>query len=112
MTLLTTHTHVIGGSRKGKSKYLELDIQKKIDEGLGFALLDWHGTLYRDVLNYLACVQPQREIILLNPSQPDYVTGFNPFMNRGLDISVQVNRRIDATIKPWGIPDTNQMPTF
>jgi hypothetical protein len=113
----STHMHVIGGSGTGKSKFLEWIIRKDIREGHGFCLVDWHGTLYADVLRYCAHLEVGlhndfRKVILLNPSQPDFVTGFNPFMNQGADISVQVRRRIDATIRPWGITDTNQMPTF
>lgn len=112
-----THTHVIGGSGKGKSKFLEWLIRRDIREGNGLCLIDWHGTLYKDVLRYCAELEiglnkDFRSLVLLNPSQPDYVTGFNPFMNQGADIATQVSRRIDATIRPWGITDTNLMPTF
>jgi hypothetical protein len=113
----STHMHVIGGSGTGKSKFLEWMIRRDVREGNGLCLIDWHGTLYRDVLRYCAHLDiglysDFRRLILINPSQPDYITGFNPFMNRGVDVSVQVRRRIDATIRPWGITDTNQMPTF
>jgi hypothetical protein len=113
----STHTHVIGGSGKGKSKFLEWMIRRDIREGHGLCLIDWHGTLYNDVLRYCSQLdvglhRDFRSLILLNPSQPDFVTGFNPFMNQGADVSTQVSRRIDATIRPWGITDTNMMPTF
>ncbi len=113
----STHMHVIGGSGKGKSKLLDWMIRKDIREGNGLCLIDWHGTLYQDLLRYcthmdIGLHNDFREIILLNPSKSDFVTGFNPFMNQGADVSTQVGRRIDATIKPWGITDTNQLPTF
>jgi hypothetical protein len=113
----STHLHVIGGSGTGKSKFLEWLIRKDIREGHGFCLIDWHGTLYQDVVNYCARLDVGlnndfRSLILLNPSQPDFVTGFNPFMNQGEDIATQVANRIAATIRPWGITDTNEMPTF
>jgi hypothetical protein len=113
----STHMHVIGGSGTGKSKFLEWLIRKDVREGHGFCLVDWHGTLYDSVLRYCAeldvgLFDDFRRLILINPSQPDYVTGFNPFMNRGVDVSVQVRNRIDATIRPWGMTDTNTMPTF
>lgn len=112
-----THMHVIGGSGKGKSKFLEWLIRKDIREGHGLCLIDWHGTLYNSVLEYCAQLDVGldsdfRKLILLNPSQPEFITGFNPFMNQGADVSVQVRNRVDATIRPWGVSDTNAMPTF
>lgn len=113
----STHMHVIGGSGTGKSKFLEWLMRQDIRAGQGFCLIDWHGTLYKDVLRYCAQLRvgvgdDYRKLLLINPSQPDYVIGFNPFMNQGQDIATQVSRRIDATIRPWGITDTNLMPTF
>src|SRR5882672_6618175 len=80
----TSHMHVIGGTRTGKSKFLEWMIQKDIDEGHGLCLIDWHGTLYHDVLEYCAQLRVGvgndfRRLIVLDPSKPDFVTGFNPF---------------------------------
>jgi hypothetical protein len=112
----STHMHVIGGSGTGKSKFLEWLIRRDIRARHGVCLLDWHGTLYRDVVRYCAYMGiglgDSRSVILLNPSEPTHVTGFNPFMNRGADVSAQVSRRIDATVRPWGVTDTNEMPTF
>lgn len=113
----STHMHVIGGSGTGKSKFLEWLMRQDIRAGQGFCLIDWHGTLYQDVLRYCSQLRigiddDYRNLLLINPSQPDYVIGFNPFMNQGQDVATQVSRRIDATIRPWGITDTNQMPTF
>src|SRR5258708_36239500 len=50
--------------------------------------------------------------MLLNPGQADFITGFNPFAASGGDVSVQVSRRVDATIRPWGVTNTDQTPTF
>src|SRR5437879_3666655 len=113
----TSHMHVIGGTRTGKSKFLEWMMRKDIREGHGFCLIDWHGSLYHDMLRYcshldVGLYRDFRSIILLDPSRPDFVTGFNPFMNPGEDISTQVNRHIDATVRPWGGSDTDEMPTF
>jgi hypothetical protein len=113
----SSHMHVIGGTRTGKSKFLEWMMHKDLREGHGFCLIDWHGTLYRDLLYYCALLDVGllddfRKVILLNPCQPDFITGFNPFANPGEDISTQVNRWIDATVRPWGGSDTDEMPTF
>ena len=112
----STHMHVIGGSGTGKSKFLESLIRGDIRNNNGLCLIDWHGTLYQSILRFCANLdiglEDCRNVILIDPCKSDFITGFNPFMNQGADISVQVNNRIAATIKPWGITDTNQMPTF
>jgi hypothetical protein len=107
-----TNMHVIGSPGLGKSKFLELLMREAIKAGRGFCFIDWHGKTYRDVLGYLAYVQPDREIVLLNPSEPEYVKGFNPFMDPGDDVSTTVARRIDAVIKSWGAANTDQTPTL
>jgi len=113
----STHMHVIGGSGTGKSKFLEWMIRRDIRAGRGLCLIDWHGTLHNDIVRYCAFQDAglegdSRGVVLLNPSQPDFVTGFNPFASSGGDISVQVSRRVDATIRPWGVTNTDQTPTF
>ena len=108
-----THMHVMGSSGSGKSKFLEWLIRKDLERHQGFALLDPHGTLYHDVLQYCAHHVLDRDLILLDLSQPRSVIGFNPFQRSGVgDISVQVDRRISATMHAWDIPNTDQTPTL
>ena len=116
-----THSHVVGGSNTGKSKFLESLIRQDLREGQGFCLIDWHGTLFDGVLRY--CAKNQiglqhygfsdfRNVILLDPSAPDFITGFNPFHKREGSVSAQVSNLISATVKPWGVRDTNDTPTL
>lgn len=114
-----THTHIIGSSGTGKSKFLEWLIRQDLDAGHGLCVVDWHGTLYHDVLRYcafqdLGVFGDPRRIILLNPSEPDHIVGFNPFASPSdpADVSTLVTRRINATIRPWGVTDTTETPTF
>lgn len=107
-----SHTHVIGGTRKGKSKLLEWMIREDILSRRGLCLLDWHGTLYKDVVSWLAEFRPGVQVTLIDPSKPEYVTGFNPFTRTSGDVSTQVARRISATLKPWGVKNSDEMPTF
>src|SRR5688572_27325558 len=74
----TTHMHVIGGSGTGKSKFLEWMIRSDLRDGRGLCLIDWHGTLYNDVLRSCAYHDVGangdfRSVVLLNPSQPDFI---------------------------------------
>jgi hypothetical protein len=108
-----THMHVIGSSDSGKSKFLEWMMRGDLENGQGFTLLDPHGTLYHDVLDYAAHHVLDREIILLDLSHPDSVIGFNPFQRSGTgDVSVQVDNRITATMHAWNIPNTDFTPTL
>jgi hypothetical protein len=108
-----THMHVIGSSDSGKSKFLEWMMRGDLQNRQGFALLDPHGTLYQDVVNFAAHHVLDREIILLDLSQPDSVIGFNPFQRSGEgDVSVQVDNRITATMHAWNIPNTDFTPTL
>jgi hypothetical protein len=79
----------------------------------GFCLIDPHGTLYQAVSDYCAHKVLDREIILLNLSEPGSVIGFNPFRRAEHgDISVQVDRRIAATMRAWNVENTDETPTL
>ena len=98
------HMHVIGASDSGKSKFLESMMREDLKNRQGFALLDPHGTLYDEIVTYCARHLPDRDIILLNLSNPENIVGFNPFQ-RTLDgdISVQVDARVRATMHAWNV---------
>ena len=108
-----THMHVIGSSGSGKSKFLESLIRQDLRNGQGFCLIDPHGTLYRDVLDYCAHHVLKRDIVLLNLSEPSHVVAFNPFRRAAdADVSVQVDRRIIATMHAWGVENSDLTPTL
>jgi len=108
-----THMHVIGSSGSGKSKFLEQIMRGDLDNRQGFCLIDPHGSLYEDMLNYCSHKVLNREIILLNLSEPEQVIGFNPFKRApNGDISVQVDGMIRAITRAWGMPNTDQTPTL
>src|SRR5690242_21674739 len=86
-----THMHVIGGSGTGKSKFLEWLIRQDMKNRQGLCVIDWHGTLCKGVLEWchqhdVGIFDDDRSIILLDPSHPEFVSGFNPFSNDGSDI--------------------------
>lgn len=51
---LTEHMAIFGGTRKGKSKLLELLLRQLIEGGRGFCLIDPHGDLAEDLAAYIA----------------------------------------------------------
>jgi hypothetical protein len=108
-----THMHVIGSSGSGKSKFLEWMMRGDLRNRQGFCLIDPHGALYHDVANYCAHHVLGRDIVLLDLSSPGQIVGFNPFERAPEgDVSVQVDRRISATMHAWNVKDTDQTPTL
>jgi type IV secretory pathway TraG/TraD family ATPase VirD4 len=108
-----THMHVIGSSGSGKSKFLEWMMRGDLTNRQGFCLIDPHGTLYQAVADYCAHRVLDREVILLNLSEPGSIIGFNPFLRaQEGDISVQVDRRIAATMRAWNAENTDETPTL
>lgn len=107
------HMHVIGSSGSGKSKFLEWMIRGDLKNRQGFCLVDPHGELYDAAVAYCARYVLDRDIILLNLSDPSTVVGFNPFRKQsGGDISVAVDRRITATLHAWGVENADETPTL
>src|SRR5438552_3241331 len=107
------HMHVIGSSGSGKSRFLEWMIRGDLKNRQPFCLIDPHGELYDATVAYCARHVLDRELILLNLSEPASVIGFNPFRKTpDGDISVQVDRRITATMHAWGVENTDETPTL
>jgi len=107
------HMHVLGSSGSGKSRFLEWMIRGDLKSRQGFCLVDPHGELYDAVVAYAARHVLDRDIILLNLSEPDTVVNFNPFRkSEGADISVHVESRVTATMHAWGVENADDTPTL
>lgn len=109
------HTHVIGATGTGKSKFLELLMRQDMRERrTGFCLLDPHGSLYHDVVLY-ACqkhgYQADR-FILFNPAeQGEHVVGFNPIPDNAVEnIDYILDMLISGCLKAWGQDNTDRTP--
>jgi hypothetical protein len=88
-------------------------MRQDLERHQGFALLDPHGTLYHDVVAYCAHHVLDREIILLDLSEPNSIVGFNPFQRAPAgDVSVQVDRRLIATMHAWNVENVDSTPTL
>jgi hypothetical protein len=107
------HHHIIGSSGGGKSKFLESLMRGDLLSGQGFCLIDPHGTLYSDVLKFCAYRVLNREIILLNLSEPRHIVGFNFFTKEKTGkTNVQVDNLINATLHAWGAKNSDNTPTL
>jgi hypothetical protein len=108
-----THAHVVGSSGSGKSKFLESLMRGDLKNHQGFCLIDPHGTLYDEMAAYCAHHVLDREILFLDLSRPEQIVGFNPFQRSpDGDVSVQVDRRIAATMHAWNVENTDETPTL
>ena len=107
-----THLHVMGGSRMGKSYFLEHMIRQDIINGSGVCVIDPHGEMYDNLVSWLALsgAARHRQVHLINPSDDEYSVGFNPFCAGDVDPSVRVDMMVDACTKVWGGGDVSQTP--
>lgn len=71
------HTHIIGGTGKGKSKLLETMMRHDLKNKNGFILIDPHGDLYKSVLDFATRNRYQDRIILIDPNDTDWSVGLN-----------------------------------
>jgi hypothetical protein len=110
------HAHVIGSSGSGKSKFLEWMMRQDLRGSQGFCLIDPHGTLYHDILSYCGHKVLERDIVLLDLSNPANITGFNPFKKAPEGIQtdsteIQVTgRRGDNNTCPGNSPEQFRFP--
>lgn len=109
----STHMQVIGSTGTGKSKFLEWMIRNDILNGNGLCLIDPHGYLYDDLVNWLTSYPEffnHKKIVLFNPANDDYFLGFNPFIHHSLDISHQVDTMVNSCAKAWGAENMDSTP--
>lgn len=107
-----THMQVLGGSRMGKSYFLEHMIRQDIINGSGVCVIDPHGEMYDNLIAWLAVsgAGRHRQVHLINPSEDDWSVGFNPFCAGEVDPSVRVDMMVDACAKVWGKRDMSDTP--
>jgi hypothetical protein len=79
------HIYILGATGFGKTKLIEALIRQDILNRNGFALIDPHGDLTRNVLLFLAENSGEEELdeltdrlILVEPFNREWVPGFNP----------------------------------
>jgi hypothetical protein len=108
-----THCHVCGTAGSGKSKFCESCLRAHSGARTGFTLFDWHGTLYRDMIRYLAYIRPKRKIYLLNFSEPTDIIPYNPFaLPEGWDLSAHISQISQTIAKIWGVRNFDETPTL
>ena len=104
--------HVVGVSGTGKSYFLEHMIRQDIENGAGVCVIDPHGELYQNLVNWLSEqeIERFRTIHLINPSDTNWSLAFNPLAAGDSDPTVRVGAMVNACIKVWGNEGLEKTP--
>jgi hypothetical protein len=111
------HLYICGGTGTGKSKFLESlirqDIRNWSKSKCGMLVLDPHGSLYDNLINWLAWTELERPIIPIDLRQDDWVVSYNVLRTRQIpDPAVLVDNLTDALAYVWGQGGTDSTPLF
>lgn len=74
------HMYIIGKSGTGKSKLQELMIRQDIAYGQGVCVIDPHGELIEDILNFIPKERIE-DVCIIDPGDVEYPSSFNPLAN-------------------------------
>ncbi len=83
------HLYAVGKSGSGKSKLLELLIKEDIEAGKGVGVLDPHGDLVDNIMEFI----PEhriKDVIYFDPSDLEFPISFNPMENVAESQKMQV----------------------
>lgn len=112
------HLYVCGGTGTGKSKFLENIIRQDIKQWhksrCGMLILDPHGSLYDNLIEWLAWNEKVHDvpIVPIDLRQDDWIVSYNLLRQREADPAVLVDNITDAMAYVWGQGGTNQTPLF
>ncbi len=106
----STHMHILGSTGEGKSKFMEEMIREDILKDRGLCLIDPHGRLYDDVVKFCSQRNLTEKVLLFDPSEDEYVIGFNPVKREARDIGFQISGIVQAVLKAWNQEDTDETP--
>ena len=112
------HTHIIGAPGQGKSKFMEHLIRADIMAGHGLCVIDPHGSLYANLVSWLAAVRllDSPKMLLFEPDESKPVTfGFNPLNFTGLrpgEVADAIDRTMRAFGAVWREEESTGKPTI
>jgi hypothetical protein len=109
---MNSHMHILGTTGAGKSKEMEDMMRYHISNGDGICLLDPHGDVYKNMLDYVTLKQMGRKVILIDPNDEDWAVGINyleydPKLRSSTSHASEVMKGI---AKVFGGEDTDIMP--
>jgi hypothetical protein len=74
------HMYIVGKSGVGKSKLLELMVRQDIAYGQGLCVIDPHGELIDDILNFMPKERIE-DVCIIDPGDVEFPSSFNPLAN-------------------------------
>ncbi|OGF77035.1 hypothetical protein A3E62_00300 [Candidatus Giovannonibacteria bacterium RIFCSPHIGHO2_12_FULL_44_29] len=74
------HMYIIGKSGVGKSKLLELLIRQDVAYWHGLCLIDPHGDVIEEILNFVP-EERIKDVVVIDPSDTKFPVSFNPLDN-------------------------------
>lgn len=83
------HMYMAGKSGVGKTKLLELLIRQDIAQGHGVCLVDPHGDLIEDILDFIPEDRID-DVVLIDPADLNWPISFNPLQNIDPELKYQV----------------------
>jgi Type IV secretion-system coupling protein DNA-binding domain len=109
-TASTRGLYILGPTGTGKTSLIKNLIRDDLASGQGLAVIETNGDLVRDLLDL---IPPERtkDVVLLDPTDPDYAVGFNPF-NGSHDPSLvadQLGELFQRLWKEYWGPRTGQL---
>lgn len=99
------HMFIVGKSGSGKSKLIEHMVRQDLvfdDRKPGVLLLDPHGDLVNDIVDFLAYTNPNRRVHIFNPSDEKYVSAYNPLRTGTADPDVLAKEMASACAHVYG----------
>jgi hypothetical protein len=115
-----THLHICGGTGVGKSKLLEFLVRQDIkawpESHAGLLLLDPHGSVYQNLINWMAensDAALTRPVVLIDLTKDDSVVAYNLLRPRDqASRSVVIDALVEAIAHVWGAANTTATPLF
>jgi hypothetical protein len=106
------HYIILGATKGGKSKFIESQARQDILSGRGFCLIDPHGDLFHNILNFIAGLLNvgnrkrieqyiSKKLVLIDPTDTKWSVGFNPIEAVGIDPYTLVSEFMGIFKKFW-----------
>lgn len=100
------HVYIVGKTGSGKTTLLHNFLVQHIEAGHGIGLIDPHGDLAHDLLDYIPSWRT-RDVVYLNPADLEYPVGINLFADIPFDRRHQAASGIVSSFKSiwrdsWG----------